>query len=188
MRATSRIRSVLIALLLAACAPTPAPPVDSPAFAKRAPLPGQPGYLETIRFIADGLRYVSSGATFFVSSNGEMCFEGLPDADMNPYANYRNFWCISPMAVASVDTVRNGVTYVNGVRLWCRHSEPQCAHKIGYPNMLDQSWIANSILAETIPFREQRAAIQHLIYLMGGNVGEPEPLAWRRNAALDISP
>jgi hypothetical protein len=189
MRANSRIRSVLAVLLLTSCAPTPAPPVDSPAFARRAPLPGQPGYLETIRYIADGLNYVSAGATFFISSRGEMCFQGLPDADMNPYANYRNFWCISPLAVASVDEVRNGVTYANGVRLWCRLSAPQCAHKISrYPNMLDHSWIANSITAETIPFREQRAAIQHLIYLMGGDVGEPEPLAWRGRAALDLLP
>jgi hypothetical protein len=188
MRANSRIRSVLAALLLAACAPTPVSPVDSPAFVRRAPLPGQPGYLETIKYIANGLSYMSAGATFFISANGEMCFRGLPDADMNPYANYRNFWCISPLAVASVDAVRNDITYVNGVRLWCRLSTPQCAHKIGYPNMLDQSWIANSITAETTPSREQRAALQHLIYLMGGNVGEPEPLAWRGNAALDIQP
>jgi hypothetical protein len=188
MRANSGIRSVLTALFLAACAPAPTPPIDSPAFARRAPLPGQPGYLETIRYVYDGLKYLSPGEAFFISSRGEMCFQGLPDADMNPYAIPANYWCISPMAVASVDAVKNDVTYVDGVRLWCRHSAPQCAHKGGYANPLDRAWVANSITAETIPYREERAAIEHLIFLMGGDVGEPEPVAWRGNAALDAPP
>src|SRR6516165_469116 len=59
MRAKRAARGVVTALLLAACAPSPPPPVDSPAFVRRPPLPGQPGYLETIGFIADGLRHVS---------------------------------------------------------------------------------------------------------------------------------
>jgi hypothetical protein len=186
MRAKSAIAIVFAALSLAACVTAPLPPVDSPAFVKRAPLPGQPGYLETIAYIADGLRYLSPGSSFFVASDGEMCFQGLPDANMNPYAFPQDYWCISPMAVASVVAVKNDVTYVDGVRLWCRHSAPQCAHKFGTNIfMLDQSWIANSITAETIPFREERAAIEHLIYMMGGNLGQPEPLAWRENAALD---
>ncbi len=183
------ISSVLLAaLLLAACAPAPSPPVDSPSFARRPPLPGQPGYLETIKYVADGVRYLSSGSTFFISSDGELCFQGLPDANMNPYAMPANYWCMSPTAVGSVDAVSNDVTYVDAVRLWCRHSAPQCAHKIGYPNMLDQSWIANSITAEIIPYREQRAAIEHLIYLMGGDVGEPEPPAWRGTTSSDVPP
>jgi hypothetical protein len=185
MRTTSGIAIVFAALFLAACAPAPAPPLDSPTFVRRAPLPGQPGYLETIAYIDNGLKYLSPGSTFFVSSGGDMCFQGLPDANMNPYSMPQNYWCISPMAVGSVDAVKNNITYVYSVRLWCRHSAPQCAHKIGYPNISDQSWNANSITAETIPYREQRAAIKHLIYLMGGNLGEPQPLAWRGNAALD---
>jgi hypothetical protein len=36
---------------------------------------------------------------------------------------------------------------------------------------LDESpWIGNSISAGTRPSKEQRAAVEHLIYLMGGNV------------------
>jgi len=185
MRVNSVVRGALAALLLlTACAPQSAP-IDSPAFARRAPLPGQLGYLETIRFISDGLRYRSPAASFFVSSTGEMCFEGLPDADRNPYVIPSTYWCISPLAVASVDTVRSDVTQINGVRLWCRLSAPQCAHKIGLPNLLDPAWVANSITAETIPFREQQAAFEHLIYLMGGDVGAPLPWTGRANAALD---
>ena len=180
------IRSVLVALGLAACAP--APLLDSPVFAKRAPLPGQMGYLETIRYIADGLRYVSADATFFVSAQGEMCFQGLPSAEMNPYVVPSTYWCMSPLAVASVDRVTNAITQSNGVRLWCRLSAPQCAHKFGRPNLLDSSWVANSITAETIPSVGQRAAIEHLIYLMGGNAGGPGPPVWGRNAALDTPP
>jgi hypothetical protein len=43
------------------------------------------------------------------------------------------------------------------------------------PNFLDESpWIGNSITAQTRPSRDQRAAIEHLIYLMGGNVQDPQ--------------
>jgi hypothetical protein len=187
MRAIWPIRSLLAALLLSACVSPPAA-IDSPEFARRAPQLGQPGYLETIRFIADGLHYVSASASFFVSPTGEMCFQGLPDDEMNPYVVPGISWCISPLAVASVDAVKNGISYVNGVRLWCRHSAPQCAHKIGRPNLLDRAWIANSITAETVPFREQRQAIKHLIYLMGGDAGAPEATPWPGKAALDTPP
>ena len=185
MSANWVIRGVLVALALAACAPAAAPVFDSPAFARRAPLPGQMGYLETIKYIADGLRYVSAGTAFFISPDGEMCFQGLPSAERNPYVVPSTYWCISPLAVASVDRVRNDITQVNGVRLWCRLSAPQCAHKIGRPNLLDRSWIANSVTAETIPSAEQQAAFEHLIYLMGGEVGGRGPAVWRRNAARD---
>src|SRR5262249_46582854 len=110
------IRVVLVTLGLAACAQPPAP-LDSPAFARRAPLPGQMGYLETIKYIADGLRYVSAGTTFFISREGEMCFQGLPSAEMNPYFVPSTYWCINPLAVAAVDRVRNDITQINGVRL-----------------------------------------------------------------------
>src|SRR5271169_3460795 len=111
MSANRMIRSVLVILGLASCAP-PAPVLDSPAFARRAPLPGQMGYLETIRYIADGLRYVSADAGFFISPEGEMCFQGLPSAEMNPFVVPSTFWCMSPLAVASVDKVRNDITQV----------------------------------------------------------------------------
>jgi len=82
-----------------------------------------------------------------------------------------------PTAVNNVEGLENNVSYVNNVRLWCVLEAPQCARRIGIPNFLDDSvWIGNSITAQTRPFREQRNAIQYLIYLMGGNVREPEPL------------
>ncbi len=170
MRARSAIYMICTALLLAACVPPPAPPLNSPVFAARKPLPGQPGYLETIRFIDNGVHYVSAGAGFFVSADGDMCFQGLTNPGAILWANYRNYWCINPKSVSAVDALNNDITSVNVVRLWCRHADPQCAHKIGYANMLDTPWIANSITAETVPVRQQRAAIAHLIYLMGGHV------------------
>src|SRR5579875_1065900 len=55
----------------------PPPMIDSPAFALRSPLPGHPGYLETIAYIDDGLKYVDSKRAFFVSRDGRMCFVGV---------------------------------------------------------------------------------------------------------------
>ena len=66
---------------------------------------------------------------------------------------------------------------MNTVRLWCVLQAPQCARRVGVPNFLDDSdWIGNSITAQTRPFREQRNAIEYLIYLMGGKVTGPAPL------------
>jgi hypothetical protein len=82
-----------------------------------------------------------------------------------------------PTAVNNVEAIENNVSYVNTVRLWCALETPQCARRFGYPNFLDESdSIGNSISAQTRPFRDQRAAIEYLIYLMGGNVREPAPL------------
>lgn len=176
MRARSVIGVIGLALLLPACSPGPPTEINAAAFYRRAPLPGQPGYLETIKYIDDGIRYISVTGGFFVSPDGEMCFQGPVNLGLTRLMNYQNYWCMSPMAVGSVDAIENDVSYVNEVRLWCQHAAPQCAHKVGYPNMLDDAWIANSITAETIPFKHEQTAIQHLIYLMGGNAREPEPL------------
>lgn len=175
-RSTAGAIGMAVLLLLSACASEPAPPINSAAFYKRAPLPGQPGYYETIKYIADGLNYVAPGSAFFVSAYGEMCFLGPVNQGMNRLANYWDYWCMNPMSVATVDAFENDVSYVNQIRLWCRHSSPQCAHKVGYPNMLDDSWIANSITAQIVPFKQEQAAIEHLIYLMGGSVRESEAL------------
>lgn len=156
--------------MLAGCVPPPAPPVNSLAFQKRVPPPGQPGYLETIKFIDDGLHYVSPTAGFYVSSRGDLCFQGALTPGVTPEYIPNNYWCISPYTVSRVEAVRNDISYINGVRLWCRLATPQCAYKIGYPNMLDNQWIANSITTETVPSVRQRDAIDYLIYLMGGNV------------------
>jgi hypothetical protein len=49
---------------------------------------------------------------------------------------------------------------------------PQCAHRFGYPNFLDESgWMTNSITAQTVAYRQQRDEIEYLVYLMGGRAG-----------------
>jgi len=181
------------ALLLAACSPAPpryfgpqlawvpgeADPaaINSVAFAKRAPPLGRPSYLETIGYIDNGVKYIDRYAEFFISFDGELCFRGLVNRQKDVFENYQNYWCMYPTAVNNVEAIENNVSYVNTVRLWCALETPQCARRFGYPNFLDESdSIGNSISAQTRPFREQRAAIEYLIYLMGGNVREPAPL------------
>ena len=195
MRAKSLIQMVAMAVLVAACSPQPplyfgpAPQsiftvpgelttftqaeagINSNAFAKRQPLPGQLGYLETIRFIDDGMKYIDPYAEFFISSDGRMCFRGLVNRQLPYFENYQNYWCLYPDSVNNVEELENNVTTVNSVRLWCILEAPQCARRIGFFNYLDESpWFGNSISAQTRPSREQRAAIEHLVYLMGGNV------------------
>src|ERR1041385_5071606 len=74
----------------------PPPPINSPAFAVRAPLPGRPGYLETIKFIDDGVRYVDPVSHFYISAAGEMCFH-TPPSYPKIYTNARGLFvrCIS---------------------------------------------------------------------------------------------
>jgi hypothetical protein len=86
----------------------------------------------------------------------------------------QHYWCMSPFDVSAVDAIENDTSYVNRVRLWCRHSSPQCARKIAYPDQFDDMTVANSITAETIPFRRERDAIEYLVYLMGGDIGRGE--------------
>jgi hypothetical protein len=195
MSAKSLVLIFAAAVLVAACSPQPpqyfGPPqptlfpippeplwsrvspatINSDAFAKRQPLPGQSGYLETIRFIDSGVRYIDPFAEFFISPDGQMCFRGLVNRQLLEFENYQSYWCMNPAFVNNVEDLQNSTTSVNSVRLWCILEVPQCARRIGLPNFLDESlWISNSISAETRPAKEQRAAIEHLIYLMGGDV------------------
>jgi hypothetical protein len=170
MRTIAVILTIGILTLLAACVPPPTPPVNSLAFQKRPALPGQPGYIQTIKFIDDGLHYISPRAGFYVSAAGDMCFQGAIVPGVTPEYIPPNFWCISPFAVSRVEAIENNISYINQVRLWCRLAAPQCAYKIGYPNMLDTMWIANNVTTETVPFLRQRDAVEYLVYLMGGNV------------------
>jgi len=156
--------------MLAACVPPPTPPINSLAFQKRQPPPGQMGYLETIKYIGDGLHYILPNSDFYVSVAGDMCFRGAITPEVTPVYIPLNFWCMSPFAVGRVEALENDISYINQVRLWCRLAEPQCAFKIGHPSMLDKQWVANSITTETVPFIRQREAIEHLVYLMGGNL------------------
>jgi len=194
MGARSAIRAVAATLLLAACSPEPPQyfgaqlawvpsgpdpaAVNSIAFVKRAPVPGRPGYLDTIRYIDNGVKYIDRYAEFFVSFDGEMCFRGLVNRQQALFENYQNYWCMYPTAVSSVEAIDNNVSYVNSVRLWCALEAPQCARRFGQLNFLDQSGsIGNSITAQIVPFVQQR---EYLIYLMGGDVRTAEPLRRQR--------
>ncbi|HEY1259977.1 MAG TPA: hypothetical protein VGF34_12090 [Stellaceae bacterium] len=188
MRGFAAIGAACLAVQLAACAPQPAAPVNSSAYAVRSPLPGRPGYLETIKYIGDGLRYTAAGTGFLVDAKGDMCFSGPANVKLNRPINFQNFWCINPHNVELVEALNNDVTHVNQVRLWCRHSTPQCAYMVAYPNMLDDIWIADSITAEIIPSTPEQAAIAYLIYLMGGNASAPGLPSSGTYAALDTPP
>ena len=151
--------------------------INSPAYAIRPPLPGQPGYLETIQYIDDGVRYIDPYAEFFISYDGQMCFRGLVNRQQAYFENYQNYWCMYPTAVNNVEALENNISYLNTLRLWCVLEAPQCARRVGFPNFLDDSdWIGNSIAAQTRPSREQRNALEYLIYLMGGNAVVAQPL------------
>ena len=76
MRAIAVILTISLLAMLVACMPPPTPPINSLAFQRRPPLPGQPGYLATIKYIDDGVHYISPIAGFFVSNTGDMCFQG----------------------------------------------------------------------------------------------------------------
>ena len=177
MRAAAALAITGILAALAACVPPLPAPIDSPVFARRAPLPGQPGYLQTIKYVDDGLRYIAPNAGFVVSADGEMCFLGSIVPGIRLELLPQHYWCMSPFDVSTVDALENDTSYVNRVRLWCRHSSPQCARKIAYPNQFDDMTVSDSITAETIPFRRERDAIEYLVYLMGGNIGPDEAQA-----------
>src|SRR5215831_7687446 len=114
--------------------------INSDAFAKRQPLPGQRGYLETIRYIDSGVKYIDPFAEFFISFDGQMCFRGLVNRQAAFFENYQNYWCMYPTAVNNVEALENNLSYVNNVRLWCVLEAPQCARRIGiFPNFLDDS-------------------------------------------------
>jgi hypothetical protein len=154
----------VLVLALAACAPTGQPaPINSPVFATRGPLPGQPGYLETIKFIDDGLRYVDPWSQFFVSPAGEMCFHKGPSAPRVNDTFYQD-WCIPPQFVDRVSVIENFGGGPHGVELWCMRAYPQCAHSP------ETGYIANRIYATTLDYRQERAALQNLVYMMGGSV------------------
>jgi hypothetical protein len=140
-------------------------PINSPAFAVRATLPGQPGYLETVNYIDTGMRYIDPESRFFISAAGEMCFRTRPRYPTIYYDIYYRNWCVYPQ---SVERVEAGVGLTaNEVRLWCMHVYPECVHTFNE--------IASSVSAPTIDYRQEREALENLIYLMGGIVRPSRP-------------
>ena len=171
MKVKSAIQAAAVALGIAACTAGEQLTVNSPAFEKRAPLPGQAGYLETIKYIDDGMKYLDPSSEFFVSFYGDMCFRGLINRQLATFETYANYWCMNPQAINNIDVLQDNITNINSVRLWCIHAAPQCARRVGYPNYLDTSpGIASSIWVQITPYQPERAALERLVYLMGGNV------------------
>ena len=116
--------------------------INSPAYAIRPPLPGRPGYLDMIRYIDDGVKYIDPYAEFFISYDGQMCFRGLVNRQQAYFENYQNYWCMYPTAVNNVEALENNISYVDTVRIWCVLAAPQCARRTGFPNFLDHGgWI-----------------------------------------------
>src|SRR5207244_3087668 len=101
---------------------------NSPAFARRGPLPGRPAYLLTIKYIDHGMRYVDPLTPLFFSPAGEMCFRTKPNYPQVIYATRYRTWCMYPQTVDHVEAVTNDITRINEVHLWCRLAYPQCAH------------------------------------------------------------
>jgi hypothetical protein len=158
-------------------APAPPPaPVNSPVFAVRAPLPGQPAYLTTIKFIDDGMRYVDPLSLFYVSPAGEMCFRTHPDYPTTIYENYYRDWCIFPQTVDRVEVVTNPT--INEVRVWCMRAYPQCAHSPA------DGGFANYIVAPTLDYRQERVAVENLVYMMGGGARFAEPRGYEAREAF----
>ena len=165
------LRLAALALPLFACAPPLPPQVAPPVFAVRAPPAGRPGYVATIRYIDDGVRYVNPGSAFFIARDGRMCFRGLLNVERIEI-QYNHDWCISPFAVSRVEDVWNDTTLVPEMLLWCKHAYPNCVRDIEAPVRT-----TNLALVQVLPAHEERRAIEHLIYLMGGNLGDSHPFA-----------
>jgi len=185
MGAKGAIRVVVAFALLSACAAQP--PINSIEFVRRQPPPGQPSYLETIKYVDDGVKYIDRQAEFFISGDGEMCFRGLVNRQSALFESYRTYWCMSPFAVNNIEALENNIVSVNSVRLWCAHATPQCAHRVGLPDFPDtSSGIANSISAQLVPYKQEQRALEYLIYLMGGNAqaGVPPRFTERSTSSL----
>jgi hypothetical protein len=163
---------VALAVSLATCMPPlPLQSVNSPDFARRAPPAGRPSYLETIKYIDEGMKYVYSGSAFFVSSDGRMCFHGaiatqtIYKFPQQQYIIYNSDWCVLPTSVGRVEKFG-----VNQLRLFCKYENPQCVKEIGHLNDL-----SNIIIIQLLPLEEQKSSVEYLIYLMGGNLADVRP-------------
>lgn len=182
-----RIAAVVAAASWLVAAPAVSPADVPPAFYAAAPAssvavssrdlpPYRMGYLQSIKFIDDGMRYIDALSRFFISPAGELCFRIMPNSPQTIYDSDHRDWCMHPLSVGRVEAVANDITNINEIRLWCRREYPQCARRVGPPTVYgDTPWIANSISAATIDNRRERAAVENLIALMGGAVALSEP-------------
>jgi hypothetical protein len=171
LRLISKLACATVLIALSACVPPPQAANPS-VFAQRAPPAGRPTYLETIKYIDDGMRYIDPITAFFVSSEGMMCFRGVFNYQPG-YIHYISDWCLPPTAVSEVASHGS-----YELRLSCKHENPQCVHEIGRSNLA-----ANTISVQAVPARQEKTAVEHLIYLMGGDLGDAQPFAARRRDA-----
>ncbi len=161
-------RQAFLAPLLLACMP---PPQDFNAavFAQRAPPAGRPTYLETIKYIDDGLRHVDPTSAFYISPDGRMCFRGVVNVKETSLDYiYNSDWCLLPTAMGRVDSFER-----QQLSLFCKHAYPHCIREIGYRNRT-----TDIATVGIVPSPQERVAIEHLIYLMGGSLGDSYPLKW----------
>lgn len=163
---------VALAVSLTTCMPPPPPQSDNlPDFTRRPPPAGGPTYLQTVKYIDDGMKYAYPSAAFFVSPDGRMCFYGTVKFEEHyrfppeEYILYNSDWCLPPTAVDRVEK-----TGIDQLRLVCKYKNPQCITEIGHLNR-----VSNTISVQSLPADQQKAAIEHLIYLMGGDLGSVRP-------------
>jgi hypothetical protein len=105
-----------------------------------------------------------------------MCIFARPTYPTSIYADSYRYWCLYPQAVERAEALPNGDA-VHVVRLWCRHAYPQCAHRLFYPVVPGNNrWVANDIVVPTIAYQAERAALEDLIFIMGGSVRIPGPV------------
>lgn len=160
------VQAVTLAAMLLACVPLEQQHFNDPVFALRSSPAGLPTYAETVKYIDDGLRYVDPTAAFFISPDGRMCFRGAsPTLAANFFILYsisKRDWCLHPTTVSRVHSIETG-----HLSLSCKHANPQCINEIGY-----LYHAANTIHVYIVPSDREKSAIEHLIYLMGGNVGD----------------
>jgi len=146
-------------------------PINSVVFVRRDSLAGQLSYLQTVKYIDDGVKYIDPLSQFFISPAGEMCFRTIPNYPTIINESFYRNWCIYPQFVDRVEAVTNPT--FNEVRLWCRRDYPQCAHSLG-----ENGQISNSISASTIDYRQERTALENLIHMMGGSVRFSQPVSF----------
>jgi hypothetical protein len=155
---------------LSACAVAPQY-VDIAVYARRAPAPGQPSLAESVKYIDDGLRYVDPATGFFIAPDGRMCFRGAFTLSQTIFDwLYKTDWCLSPTAVNQVELVPDIVTGKYQLQLSCKHAAGQCIAETG--SLLRQ---ANLLMLPIVPPRQEKAAIEHLVWLMGGSVSDGRP-------------
>ena len=140
---------------------------------RRPPLPGQPGYLETIDYIDDGRAiHRAERRTFWCRPTGDMCFLGV-DRSGRHAGICAGVLLVHEPASPSAGSTRSKTTSATSTR-------SACGAGIRSPAMRPQDRLSEHARQacrsptasppRPIPFWRQRDAIEYLVYLMGGNM------------------